>query len=426
MHTTWRNSMPSQADLDSQIPKGEQERRPFASFVFVPGTMSMWSAIKSDLLDFVSTIQSDTTTTLSKVLGDDEDDEVSAVRSTSSAAYSLTACHHQCSKPKRHCKISSWQMCAGPTKPMARRALIPHRCVRLQCGLISVVFAQPLRENKLKEFERFKKKFALSSYAQEIAQVLDIEPEVSRFYAELVPLEIPPEEFWARLFFRLHLLTRNGTANFEDEMDEEEELVWEDEAEPAQQQPAESLSRDPSTADLQASARIRQLEAENARLQGQVAFLLTRVTELEMAWQDRQSAPLPPSAPASISAPTAAAAAASPVPHHIPTQISIVTVPVTSPAATHVPPAPLPTSSSGASAADSSSQSSSSNSSSSGSAVMVSREALDDSIHQTASKALLSPPVSPSAASGSMLSEKTSKYLAALDDEEGEEEDGWN
>lgn len=33
----------------------------------------MWSALKSDLLDFVNTIQADTTNTLQKVLGDDEE-----------------------------------------------------------------------------------------------------------------------------------------------------------------------------------------------------------------------------------------------------------------------------------------------------------------------------------------------------------------
>jgi hypothetical protein len=34
--------------------------------------------------------------------------------------------------------------------------------------------------------------------AKEISEVLDEEAEVSRFYAELVPAVISPEEFWAR------------------------------------------------------------------------------------------------------------------------------------------------------------------------------------------------------------------------------------
>jgi hypothetical protein len=36
--------------------------------------MNMWSALKSDLLDFVTTIQEDTSKTLSLVLGDEEVD----------------------------------------------------------------------------------------------------------------------------------------------------------------------------------------------------------------------------------------------------------------------------------------------------------------------------------------------------------------
>jgi hypothetical protein len=37
----------------------------------------MWSAIKSDLFEFVSTIKEDTTLTLNKVLGGEDDETVS-------------------------------------------------------------------------------------------------------------------------------------------------------------------------------------------------------------------------------------------------------------------------------------------------------------------------------------------------------------
>jgi len=50
----------------------------------------------------------------------------------------------------------------------------------------------------MKDYDRFKKKFNLSSCATDIATVLDEEPEVSRFYAELVPISLDPEEFWCR------------------------------------------------------------------------------------------------------------------------------------------------------------------------------------------------------------------------------------
>ncbi len=62
----------------------------------------------------------------------------------------------------------------------------------------SILDFQPLKERRAKEFDRYKKKFTLTSHANEIAEVLDEEPEVSRFYAELVPIQITPDEFWAR------------------------------------------------------------------------------------------------------------------------------------------------------------------------------------------------------------------------------------
>jgi hypothetical protein len=66
------------------------------------------------------------------------------------------------------------------------------------CYFLTFSSVKPLKENKAKDFERYKKKFSLSGHAKEISDVLDQEPEVSRFYAELVPVEISPEEFWAR------------------------------------------------------------------------------------------------------------------------------------------------------------------------------------------------------------------------------------
>ena len=38
----------------------------------------------------------------------------------------------------------------------------------------------------MKEYDRFKKKFSLSSYANDIAVILDEEADVPRYYAELV------------------------------------------------------------------------------------------------------------------------------------------------------------------------------------------------------------------------------------------------
>jgi hypothetical protein len=242
---------------------------------------------------------------------------------------------------------------------------------------------KPLRENKTREFERFKKKFTLSTYAPDIASTLDIEPEVSRFYAELVPTVIAPDEFWARLFFRLQLLTRNGTANFEEEEEDEEELVWED-SEPAPTTTVTSSSEISATPPgsgsnmnigVAASSHEAQLEEENVRLRSQVAFLLTRVTELEMQ----------------LHAASRALAAPSPISESTPTTVILVSTtpdPMALPDTGAVSPVHSAPSSSGSS-----------------SAVLVASPSSHDA----------APP---------KASVEAKKYLAALDGED--EEDGWN
>ena len=55
-----------------------------------------------------------------------------------------------------------------------------------------------MKDGSKREFDRYMKKFDLGSHAKDIAATLDAEPEVSRFYAELVPLKLTPEVFWAR------------------------------------------------------------------------------------------------------------------------------------------------------------------------------------------------------------------------------------
>ena len=44
----------------------------------------------------------------------------------------------------------------------------------------------------------------------------------------MVPAQIRPEDFWARYFFRLMLVSKGGILTLEDD-DDEEELVWETE-----------------------------------------------------------------------------------------------------------------------------------------------------------------------------------------------------
>mmetsp|Transcript_54395 Transcript_54395/g.94960 ORF Transcript_54395/g.94960 Transcript_54395/m.94960 type:complete len:457 (-) Transcript_54395:202-1572(-) len=146
----------------------------------------MWGAIKNDLLSFVTTIQEDTTSTLNRVLGDGDDEEEEDITLQEKLVADLRRSYE--------------------------------------------TYETPIRENDLKDYEKFKKSFSMSSSAAEIARVLDEESEVSRFYAELVPISMSPEEFWGRLFFRMNQIYRNGSANLDLE-DDEEELVWEEEEE---------------------------------------------------------------------------------------------------------------------------------------------------------------------------------------------------
>jgi len=139
-----------------------------------------------------------------------------------------------------------------------------------------------LRENRAREYERFRKRFALSSYTKEIGEVLDEEPEVSRFYAELVPLQISAEEFWSRMFFRLQLLTRTGNVNFEED-DEEEELVWEDDQEVVVESNSGATVESKANSELndQDIRRLYALEKENENLKQEKRSLELHAIELE-------------------------------------------------------------------------------------------------------------------------------------------------
>jgi hypothetical protein len=58
--------------------------------------------------------------------------------------------------------------------------------------------AQPVDKQIAREYEKFACKFSLANYNVDIAAVLDAEPDVSRYYTELVPAKLQPEEFWGR------------------------------------------------------------------------------------------------------------------------------------------------------------------------------------------------------------------------------------
>ena len=245
----------------------------------------MWAAIQSDLLDFVSTIKEDTKRVISKAAGEtDEDDEG-----------------------------------------------LSHRQKLLQDLKRSFEsYGTPLDDQHAKGFEKFMRTFSLSSQGADIAQLLDVEPDVSRYYAELVPTQISPDLFWARYFYRVQLVSRGGVVSLEDE-DEDEEMPWESSA-------SEGLSPGPGPAGLaQAAAgrtqgelvaRLAQLEQENAQLRGHIKVLVGRVNELEKNQSDsaRPTEPEPEPVAAPAPAPVAAPAAA-------PAPVAALARPTTPPAA---------------------------------------------------------------------------------------------
>eukprot|EP01031_Cornospumella_fuschlensis_P029590 gene29590-35719_t len=319
----------------------------------------MWSAIKSDLLDFVTTIQADTSKTLNKVLGEEDDEQEEE---------------------------------------------------SLQAKLIADLrrsyetYANPLRENRQKDFERFKKHFSLAGHAQEIGAVLDAESEVSRFYAELVPLQVSAEIFWARYFFRLKLLTRLGRVNFEEEDEEEEELVWDEEGEG--QGEGDDASPVPlATASLELElktelkvkdTRISQLEAENKNLKDTVSSLSARVSDLERELREMRASQASSSVAAAVASAASAAEGADGEGEGEgegeSSEGSGVIVD---------PPPPLPTPSP---------------------ATPISRTAPPTTPLATANLTAAAAPTTPSPAKTSAPS-TAAKFLAALDEDE---EDGWN
>lgn len=69
-----------------------------------------------------------------------------------------------------------------------------------------ILLFQPVEDTCRKEYESFRSSFTLSSQAVEIGSILDEEPDVARYYAELVPATMVPEEFWGRWVCDVHVL----------------------------------------------------------------------------------------------------------------------------------------------------------------------------------------------------------------------------
>jgi len=148
--------------------------------------VKMWSAIQSDLMDFVNTVQKDTEVVLAKVLGDDDDDN------------SNEESFH-----------------------IREQAIIDLK-------RSYTTYSDEIDDVLVIEYNKYKKRFNLADCASEVAELLDEEPDIARYYAELIPSILTPLEFWARYFFKLEVLLRGGGIVIGDEDDEDEtEIAWE-------------------------------------------------------------------------------------------------------------------------------------------------------------------------------------------------------
>lgn len=182
-----------------------------------------WNSLKADLFDFVSTITEDTSKALIF------DSETSDVESHNLREQML-----------------------------------------IDCGRSYNTFANPVDELHLKEYDKYHKNFSLAMCGNDVAKLLDDEPDVSRYYTELVPSQLKPDEFWSRYFFKIMVLNRGSVVNFEDEYDDED-LAWEEPDLSAQNNPNRNNKDEV----------INSLTEENDLLKNQVKTLALRVADLE-------------------------------------------------------------------------------------------------------------------------------------------------
>lgn len=146
----------------------------------------MWSAIKSDLYEFVATVQEEAQESLSKVV------DINIEKTSEEQE-----------------KISEEE-----------RILSEFR------NNFST-YSEDVEPEQAPEFEKFLKSFALSSKAEEIEYILEEETGVVKHYEALVPSQLTPDMFWARYFFKVNILVMSSLDSvLESAYEEEEELTW--------------------------------------------------------------------------------------------------------------------------------------------------------------------------------------------------------
>mmetsp|Transcript_6220 Transcript_6220/g.9381 ORF Transcript_6220/g.9381 Transcript_6220/m.9381 type:complete len:377 (-) Transcript_6220:260-1390(-) len=210
----------------------------------------MWSAIKSDLLEFVTTVQTDTSSTISKVIKDNRKEESHELSESEKIVQNL--------RQDRE------------------------------------TFSLDVDMKHYEQYRNFLKTFSLSANAADIARILEWEEDVSMFYADLVPRDISAETFWARYYFKLRLAQSQNIGEAFD--DDEEELTWDetetkesDETAPGQDENIGQNSIDSEVRNVQGDVKETKdmteiseaVNDEISQLRRENSFLKQRVCELE-------------------------------------------------------------------------------------------------------------------------------------------------
>ena len=240
----------------------------------------MWGGLKTDLLDFVSTLQGDTVQALSAVITHNETNPNNNNNNNNSII-----------------------------KKSKEQALIDLKHSYNTYSLNIEIKYQ-------KYFSKFLSKFTMESYKNEIKELLDdnvVGIDICRYYVDLVPFNVTPEVFWARYvcfighdspytfqiihsltyilivlyryFYRKQLLlklydtnTKHILADNNEEEDEEDETVWDEAVINTSTNTNNSTSTDSNAA---SAILIKTLKEENLNLRNNIKTLIKRVTELE-------------------------------------------------------------------------------------------------------------------------------------------------
>ena len=110
---------------------------------------------------------------------------------------------------------------------------------------------------------------------------------MARFYTELVPVQIRPEEFWARYFYRNLLLTRNGVVNLDDDDDDDE--GWESTEKSNDNTDNSNNTNNNNNTTTIEGRTINDIYDENINLKKHITSLTLHIAELEKLLEAERS-----------------------------------------------------------------------------------------------------------------------------------------